>query len=336
MSLLQRFPIYRNSSENTAKWLSSKWGRRFRFGLIAGTVVTYPAITLLVNGPFLNYTFPRRHCTDYDLPDHLRNIIDEQYKHFLRTERRDEKNAVVTFSCSSDHACMDTVAEGSLSVRYGAQISLPFYARFKTIEEVFSYCKEKLQPLYFFGEPACVIWDSDTGREIAETFLLSDKELKFLILRDLNAHDGNAAFTRRATSWATFTTFSGAFAYWIHSQRRFKGSILAFILIFSFCTALGRFGAKEWYRLYRFMADIHADGVSSHTSFDHGEGGKEYYWKMLKRNRMLKEMIPNGTSYVAASGDLRKITTRIITRYDHLKDVNAEDDELREVVKMDD
>ena len=37
--------------------------------------------------------------------------------------------------------------------------------------------------------------------------------------------------------------------------------------------------------LFRYITDVHADSTSAKSSFGHSEGGKEYYWKELKRNR---------------------------------------------------
>ncbi|VDK54659.1 unnamed protein product, partial [Cylicostephanus goldi] len=75
---------------------------------------------------------------------------------------------------------------------------------------------------------------------------------------------------------------------------------------------------------------------AARTSFDHCEGGKELYWKQLKRNRLIRDICPELRPKISLSGDIRGIPTSIIMRYDHLKDLNAEDDELKEVVGGDD
>ena len=96
------------------------------------------------------------------------------------------------------------------------------------------------------------------------------------------------------------------------------------------------------------MTDVYADSTAAKASFAHSEGGKEYYWKMLKRNRfttcnflmvffrILRDLHPHLYTKVTASGDIRGIPTSIIMRYDHLKDVKEEDDELQQVVGGDD
>uniref|UniRef100_A0A915BH27 Uncharacterized protein n=1 Tax=Parascaris univalens TaxID=6257 RepID=A0A915BH27_PARUN len=335
MYFTRHFRSYRRVSDRATQWLTTKWGRRFRIGLLGTTIVAYPIATLICNGPFLKYTFPLRYETSEHLPQRLKNIIDSQYELFLRNESRAPKDAVVVFSCSTSDESMDTIAKGSLGVRFGLYASLPFYARFGNVEDALDYCRRYLQPLNFIGEPVCVLWDSNRGKEIAESFLLSDKALKFLILRDLYAHDGYSAYATKAGSWATFTTFSSFFTYWLHGGPLFGSSAISFVGIYAFFLTIAYFGAKQWYNLYRFMADIHADGVASRTSFEHSEGGKEYYWKMLKRNRLLREMLPDGALKVTASGDIRGIITPIFTRYDHMKDLKAEDDELKDAASGD-
>lgn len=69
---------------------------------------------------------------------------------------------------------LDSVTHGALNSPWGARTALPFYAQFQTFNEAYDYCKKKLEPMLFMGEQACVIWDSDVGRQIIETFVLSE------------------------------------------------------------------------------------------------------------------------------------------------------------------
>ncbi|PIO63933.1 hypothetical protein TELCIR_14454 [Teladorsagia circumcincta] len=50
----------------------------------------------------------------------------------------------------------------------------------------------------------------------------------------------------------------------------------------------------------------------------------------------MRDICPDLRTKITASGDIRGIPTSIIVRYDHLKDLNEEDDELKEVVSGDD
>uniref|UniRef100_A0A1I7YBL4 Transmembrane protein n=1 Tax=Steinernema glaseri TaxID=37863 RepID=A0A1I7YBL4_9BILA len=327
-------PSFRDKAN---EWIASKWGRRFRIGLLGGTIIAYPIGSLIFNGPLLKYVFHKRHSVDENLPEGLQNLINTEYARWKERENRLDKDAVAYFSLQNKEDELDTVARGSLGVRMGARIALPFYARFETEDDVREYCRKNLEPLNFRGEPACVIWDSEAGRELIDSFLLSDKAKRFLIMRDLYSHDGWNAYASRAISWATWTTFSSIFTYWLHwSSRLCKGTALSFAVIYSLFVAVAWYASSEWYRLYRYMTDIYADSVSAHLSFDHCAGGKEYYWKMLKRNRILRDFTDNGFYQVKATGDVHGITTSILTRYDLLKDVSAEDDELLPVVEGDD
>lgn len=69
---------------------------------------------------------------------------------------------------------LDSITHGALNSPWGARIALPFYAQFQTFNEAYDYCKKKLEPMLFMGEQACVIWDSTVGRQIIETFVLSE------------------------------------------------------------------------------------------------------------------------------------------------------------------
>lgn len=69
---------------------------------------------------------------------------------------------------------LDSVTHGALNSPWGARTALPFYTQFQTFNEAYDYCKKKLEPMLFMGEQACVIWESSVGRQIIETFVLSE------------------------------------------------------------------------------------------------------------------------------------------------------------------
>ncbi|VDN54952.1 unnamed protein product [Dracunculus medinensis] len=321
-------------------WLNTKWGRIGKFGVLGATIVVYPIGTLLLNGPLLKYYFSWRYKTSSDLPEHLRAIVDSQYKLWLDRESRSPKDAVVHFSCSSSDGrimkVMDTIGHGSMGVRFGARISLPFYTQLRNLDEAIEYCKSNLKVLNFIGEPVRILWDSNVGTEIAKTFVLGEQEIKFLVLRDLCTYDGYAAYITRALSWATFSTFSSIFTYWMHQRKIFQQSFHSFIALYLIFLLFAWFGSLQWYKLYKFVCNIHADSVAAQTSPDHCYGGKEFYWKMLRRNRILRELIPAGTISVKPSGDIRKMTTSILTRFDNIKDIDSENEEIKETTFGDD
>lgn len=70
---------------------------------------------------------------------------------------------------------MDTIGHGSMGVRFGARISLPFYTQLRNLDEAIEYCKSNLKVLNFIGEPVRILWDSNVGTEIAKTFVLGEQ-----------------------------------------------------------------------------------------------------------------------------------------------------------------
>lgn len=75
---------------------------------------------------------------------------------------------------------LDSVTHGALNSPWGARIALPFYVQFQTFNEVYDYCKKKLEPMVFMGEQACVVWESNVGRQIIETLIISEDVRAFL------------------------------------------------------------------------------------------------------------------------------------------------------------
>ncbi|CAD6185859.1 unnamed protein product [Caenorhabditis auriculariae] len=331
--------VYSDWNNRATVWLQKTPGRRFRIGLLAATVVTYPVGSILINGPLSKFTFPKRHSIE-KLPESLARLADQEYRRFLEKENRIPKDAVINHHIQSTFEDEDTIASGSLGIRTGLNIAVPFYARFQSTENALEYFREKYaDTMDFLSEKVRVPWSSGepSSSELAESYVLSENALRFLFLRDLYAHDGYASLAQRSISWATWTSFTSIFTYWLHSKTKLGGgTAMSFAVIYTVFVGAAYYANKQWYLLYRYLSDVHADAEAARTSFDHAEGGKEYYWKMLKRNRIYRELKPSLFTKVTATGDVRGIATPIIVRYDHLKDVNAEDDELRQVINMDD
>uniref|UniRef100_A0A0N4ZVL6 Calcium uniporter protein n=1 Tax=Parastrongyloides trichosuri TaxID=131310 RepID=A0A0N4ZVL6_PARTI len=324
-----------NQSKKTFKdkaneFIASPNGKRFKILVLAGTMVVYPIGALLTNGPLIKISFPFRYNVSYDVPNTLKELIEGEYQNFLIKEGRAKKDANVTFSINKDESIHDSIAKSSLSIRFGAQIALPFYVIFNTIEEATEYCTKNVKTMNFLGEKLNIDWGSEKGQEIIKTFVLSDKAKKFLITRDMYANDGYEAYGNRSLSWATWTAFSGVFTYVFHQRSKIcNGTALSFVVAYPLFLICAWFSNNQWHELYRYVQDIHADKESSHLTFDHCEGGKEYYYKMLKRNRILREFMKDGLQKISAAGDIRKTRTSIVTRYDFMKDVSKDDEEMK-------
>jgi hypothetical protein len=316
--------------EQADRWILTKWGRRFRIGLLAGTIVAYPVYHLISHGPVLNFVFSKKYNVNYNIPAHLQLLVESELQKFRDHEARSPKDSKATFCIQNDLKNFDTVVDGSLGVRFGAQIGLPLYTRFTDEEQALNYLRENWGSFKIFGQKFPVLWDSPSGRDLLSTFVLSPGALKFLIMRDLCSNDGYNAYANRAISWSTWTAFSSIFTYWFHQKTRLcNGTALSFAIVYSIFLFLAIYAHDQWFLLYRYLAETHGDSVAARYSYDHSAGGNEYYWKMLKRNRILRDMMPNGRDYITAVGDIRGITTKIIVRYDLLKDVGTEDDEIK-------
>lgn len=86
------------------------------------------------------------------------------------------------FSCQNQPKSLDSIASGSLGVRFGVQVALPFYARFRDENEALLYCKEHLQPFKYLNRiPLHIDWESDVGRSLISTFVLSKNVRDFPI-----------------------------------------------------------------------------------------------------------------------------------------------------------
>ncbi|KAE9417928.1 hypothetical protein Angca_003270 [Angiostrongylus cantonensis] len=279
----------------------------------------------------------RKYSVD-QLPERLQIIADQEYARFLETETRVPKDAVVTHHIGKSIGQYETLAAGSLGVRTGLHLAVPFHVRFKDVEEALEYFrKNDVRHIETLGVKVPVKWDTTEGKELASAFVLSDDALRFVFLRDLFAHDGYSALAERSISWSTWTTFTSIFTYWLHnSSKMLGGTASSFISLYVFFVSVAWFANRQWDYLYRYITDVHADSVAARSSFNLCEGGKEWYWKQLKQFRIMRDISSDLKARVTASGDIRGIPTSIIVRFDHLKDLNKEDDDLKQVVTGDD
>ncbi|KJH52449.1 hypothetical protein DICVIV_01294 [Dictyocaulus viviparus] len=327
----------RRWNDQTTMFLGTKSGRRARVALLGVTVVAYPLVSLLCNGPLVNISFPWRYSVE-NLPERLRVIAEQEYLRFLAAEKRVPKDAVVRHHLAKSIGDYETKAAGSLGVRTGLHLATPFCLKFKDAQEALEYFSQNgVSHIDFLGVKVPVKWNTKLGEELANSFVLSENALHFIFLRDLYAHDGYASFAQRSISWVTWSSFASIFTYWLHKTATiFGGTAMSFATIYTLLISAAWFANKQWYYLYRYIADVHADNVAALSSFQHCEGGKEWYWKQLKRFRILREICPNLRTRISPSGDIKGIPTSIIVRFDQLKDLHAENNELKQVVGGDD
>ncbi|KAJ1348767.1 hypothetical protein KIN20_004158 [Parelaphostrongylus tenuis] len=328
---------YRRWNELATAFLQTKRGRRLRVGLLGLTVVTYPLVSLLTNGPLVDLSFPLRYSVE-KLPERLQTIADEEYARFLETEMRVPKDAVVTHHLGKSIGEYETLASGSLGVRTGLHLAVPFHVSFKNVDEALEYFrKNNVHHIDTLGVKVPVEWDTTVGKELVSTLVLSDDALRFIFLRDLYAHDGYAALAQRSISWSSWTAFTSLFTYWLHkSSKLLGGTAMSFVTLYVIFVSAAWYANRQWDYLYRYVTDVHADSVAARSSFGHCEGGKEWYWKQLKQFRIIRDISSDLKPKIKPSGDVRGIPTPVIIRFDHLKDLNEEDDDLKQVVVGDD
>lgn len=102
----------------------------------------------------------------------------------MKKENRQQRDAVVNFGLQTSTESLDSITCGSMGVRFGAQVALPFYTQFKTEEEIENFCKDNLQPFIYINKiPICIIWDSTVGKKLISTFLLSENVIFIIFFR---------------------------------------------------------------------------------------------------------------------------------------------------------
>ncbi|KAK6027276.1 hypothetical protein OSTOST_06691, partial [Ostertagia ostertagi] len=293
MRLSRAVLSYRKWNEQATAFLQTKAGRRLRIGLLGGTIIAYPLASLLINDTSVE-----------ELPPRLKELAREEYERFLESESRVPKDAVVSQHLGKLISEYETVAAGSLGVRTGLHLAVPCHAQFENVDEALAYLrKHHTHYIDALGVQVPIQWDTPAGKELANAFVLSENALRFIFLRDLHAHDGYASLAQRSISWATWTSFTSIFTYWLHNSARiFGGTAMSFAVIYAIFVSAAWYSNKQWYYLYRYVTDVHADSVAARSSFCHCEGGKELYWKQLKRNRVLRDICPDLRAKITSIG----------------------------------
>ncbi|MCP9258741.1 hypothetical protein DINM_001746 [Dirofilaria immitis] len=288
--------LLRSMSADFLWKLNKRWARRIRVSVVSLTVASVPSIYLLVNGPYLKEYFEKRYDVSSVLSSHLQHIVDsvipgvlEQLYHFILNFKRSTKLTITV---------------------------------------------KKLEPMIFMDEQACVVWESNIGRQIIETFVLSEDvstfslqlaimALRFLIRRDLTAHEAVKRTALFTFYWFCYTSIAFMLAQ-IIVHYYFTGSVLWFCGLSFGLNAPACWGSVQNAKLDWHATDQSADADAARISLVHSKGGKEYYQKMLKRNRLLREIIPDGLKKISAIGNPNNSNTSYWSRYTSLVDLNAE------------
>jgi hypothetical protein len=217
------------------------------------------------------------HKVNYNFDERLKRIAEEEYKTWLTRQENPKKESTPTFSLQEKPERLDSIANGSLGVKFGAEIALPFYAQFHNSDEAMEYCRKRLEPFEHRGKIACILWDSPVGRQLIATFVLSEGAKRFLIARDLSARENYWAIASRPITWSCFTTFFSVLTYVMHRYTRSCGGFVSFFVVYAIMMSFAMYSASEYHKLYQFLTDHHADAESAALSEEHFASGKEYY-----------------------------------------------------------
>ncbi|CAD5216925.1 unnamed protein product [Bursaphelenchus okinawaensis] len=315
------------------KWILSPWGRKFRIGVLGATVVIYPTYYMIANGPMVKSRFKAKVDADSTLPERLDRIVTQEIKDYQERTARADKDTVISFLIQKDLNYLDSVAVGSLGMRFGAYIGLPLASRFQNKAEVEEYSKKYLEPLKVLQKDVCVVWETKFGKDLIDTLHLSDNAVRYLVARDILSREGYQAYANAAISWTTWTMFSSLLTYYLHLRK--TKSFMRFVTIYVVLISMAAFAHNEWHKLYRYMNDVHSDTTAARLSAAHCLGGLEYYMKLLRRHQMLRNVMDDGNVIFTPAGDKFDVTTKFLLRYSGLKDIKDEFSELAEVTEGD-
>nr|CAD2137472.1 unnamed protein product [Meloidogyne enterolobii] len=321
----QRFWLTKSKADS---FLATKKGALLRVGVIGVVTAAYPIANLLMSGPLLSALFPWRYKVSNELPDRLKKTIEQQSFFWLEKEGRGESDTFFSFTCQLDaKKSFDSIRIGTLASPTGAQIALPFYVKFKNEQEALEYAKQNLEPFNILGKTACIIWESEVGKQILSTFVLSDEALAFLVARDLYAVQKPYLLTQEAlTYFCHVLTFMLCF-YALHVFA-FRGDSLVFAVALPILAGIAIYAAVNWNKLGIFMNECHADIMAANLSVLHTKGGQEYYMKFLSRNRILRDLLSGGDKLFSPIGEVKRSIAKYVSRYDGINDVSSNNDQL--------
>jgi len=264
-------------------------------------------------------------------------MVKEQKIIWMEKESRHENDAPIKISCQKNGKYSDTISRGALKFRTGAQIALPFFARFETLEEAQEYCEKKIEPFKYLGKTICIIWDSVEGKKLLKTMVLSKNALSYLIIRDLYASDGFVPILNIIFYWLLYVV-SFSVALFTIQKRMFNSNLISLILFTTIGIGMASYMAFQAHHTYKWRVNFRADNKAGVLSESHRRGGEEYYVKMLIRHRILRQLMEKGDKkIIAANGDMNNIKDTPFThRLDLLMGTSAQQSEITAFGTLDD
>jgi hypothetical protein len=205
-----------------------------------------------------------------------------------------------------------------------------------------NYCKrvfaDKL-PILDGSRSVHIDWDSSTGDDLIQTMVLSDNAKRFLLRRDLCDRQSYWGFTNSAFTWASCSSIASAVVYLFdRNSRRLNQSLVGFVVLYSVCMAAAYVGHRQFYLFRDFMLRRVSDSQAKSCGSEYVLGAREYYWKLLKRNRIIRQLI-GGTESLrlySASGSPRSAVTDYATRFADARDWDDGIERDPEIGELDD
>ncbi|KAK8783514.1 hypothetical protein V5799_010117 [Amblyomma americanum] len=197
---------------------------------------------------------------------------------------------------------LDTFFAGSTTGTKGAIIGLPV---------TFSYVKKEdvqTKSLLIRGseEPA---WETREGEMFKDSLVLSDKAQRFVIARDI--YWASTYYVEIQSTVLSFSAFNCYVMARLANEKLpflsrvpralrvfWYGIIVAFNATMYICFKDGM--SQYW--------DKEADHRAAALGRDYVEGGIEYYEKVLRRNRALRDLLGNeGAKYYTSKGNINRL-----------------------------
>lgn len=193
----------------------------------------------------------------------------------------------------------DVLHRGTLHMKTGAIVGLPYYFRYKTLSDI-DYSQLTLKT-------KAIDWNSEHAQKFADSLILSDNAKKFAISREIYyALNQHIIWDSSFFALNFGAAYCGYYALREFYQLKYRVSAL------SRFTIVGAFGMVAL-GMYSFMSDVYQrrrdrNGLAkiSLLGNDFVEGGVEFYSKMLQRNSALYHLLgENGPKYYTLNGNYR-------------------------------
>lgn len=192
----------------------------------------------------------------------------------------------------------DLIHKGSLNTRKGGIVGIPGNFKYLSTDDV-----ERNKVVL---NNQSVDWNSQAGEKLAEAMVLSDDAKKFAIAREIFAVK---SYYHAVDAFLASSCFLGSYCFgYVMNRKLGLREKLPMVIRGGFYTAFACFGALTYVVLrdaYNCMQDRKLDQKAGRLMPALGQGGVEYYTKLLQRNIALRELLgSSGPSLYTAYGNV--------------------------------